>query len=107
MTNELLRQQWRKYWKECHKISVLQQENPDFSPLPYPDFPEQLHGLCCGAHTRAGTPCKRIDLYTNGRCKFHGGLSTGPITKKGKATSRRNGRKGGRPKNANTSQTSS
>lgn len=28
----------------------------------------------CGAKTRAGTPCKRKDLFINGRCKLHGGL---------------------------------
>jgi len=44
--------------------------SPKHVPLP--------HGLTCGAKTRAGTPCKRTDLYRSGRCKFHGGLSTGP-----------------------------
>ena len=45
----------------------------------------------CGAKTRAGTPCKRKDLYINGRCKMHGGLSTGPKTKKSKKRSSQNG----------------
>lgn len=45
----------------------------------------------CGAKTRAGTPCKRKDLYDNGRCRLHGGLSTGPKTKAGKKRSARNG----------------
>ena len=31
----------------------------------------------CGAKTRKGTPCKAQSL-ANGRCKYHGGLSTGP-----------------------------
>jgi len=43
-----------------------------------PPFPEQCRDLCCGAKTRAGTPCKRRDLYASGRCRLHGGLSTGP-----------------------------
>ncbi|WP_370601056.1 HGGxSTG domain-containing protein [Pseudomonas nitroreducens] len=48
-------------------------------PPPRPPFPEELRGLCCGARTRAGTPCKRRDLYASGRCnKLHGGMSTGP-----------------------------
>lgn len=40
----------------------------------------------CGAKTRAGTPCQQIagwgtDHVGNGRCKLHGGKSTGrPIT---------------------------
>lgn len=45
----------------------------------------QFAGLRCGARTRAGTPCKRIDLYGCGRCRMHGGLSTGPRTAVGRA----------------------
>ena len=54
----------------------------------------------CGAKTRAGTPCKQKAIYWNGRCKFHGGLATGPVTEAGKEQSRINGRKGGRPRKA-------
>src|SRR5690625_2845564 len=36
----------------------------------------------CGAKTRAGTPC-RNGAMANGRCRMHGGKSTGP-TKKNK-----------------------
>lgn len=39
----------------------------------------------CDAKTRQGTPCKNTRLYKNGRCKNHGGLSTGPRTEEGKA----------------------
>jgi len=38
----------------------------------------------CGAKTRQGTPCK-AQAMRNGRCKNHGGLSTGPRTPEGKA----------------------
>ena len=55
-------------------------------------------GGTCGAKTRAGTPCKRRDLYWSGRCPLHGGLSTGPRTAEGKLRSAQNGFKGGRPK---------
>ena len=48
-------------------------ERGDLQPLP-----EECRDLRCGAKTRAGTPCKRRDLYASGRCKLHGGLSTGP-----------------------------
>ncbi len=41
-------------------------------------FPEECRDLRCGARTRTGTPCKRRDLYASGRCRLHGGLSTGP-----------------------------
>lgn len=36
----------------------------------------------CGAKTRRGTPC-RCKALPNGRCKFHGGMSTGPRTEDG------------------------
>ena len=52
-------------------------------------MPRELVGLTCGAKTRAGTPCKRTDIYRNGRCKFHGGLSTGPRADEGKAIASR------------------
>jgi hypothetical protein len=32
----------------------------------------------CGAKNRLGLPCQCKKLYKSGRCKFHGGLSTGP-----------------------------
>lgn len=53
-------------------------------------YPEEFRGMTCGATTRAGTPCKRKDIYDNGRCKLHGGLSTGPRTKEGKRRVTRN-----------------
>jgi len=39
----------------------------------------------CGARTRAGHPCKSRVIYASGRCKNHGGKSTGPRTAEGKA----------------------
>ena len=57
------------------------------------DLPLECRDLACGATTRAGTPCKRRDLYRSGRCKLHGGLSTGPRTAKGKRRSARNGKR--------------
>ena len=56
------------------------------------DFPPECRDMTCGARTRAGTPCKRRDLYRSGRCKLHGGLSTGPRTAKGKRRSAHNGK---------------
>ena len=52
----------------------------------------------CGAIKKDGTPCRQMAIYANGRCKFHGGLSTGPVTKAGREQSRINGQKGGRPR---------
>ncbi|OOY26786.1 hypothetical protein BMI90_16410 [Thioclava sp. L04-15] len=37
----------------------------------------------CGAKTRKGHPCKVLSLPGKRRCKFHGGLSTGPKTPEG------------------------
>jgi hypothetical protein len=51
----------------------------------------------CGARNRKGQPCQVKTLYRNGRCKFHGGLSTGPKTKEGKAKALANLRRGKRP----------
>ena len=45
----------------------------------------------CGARTRKGTPCKRVDIYNGGRCRLHGGFSTGPKTEEGKRRSALNG----------------
>lgn len=52
----------------------------------------------CGAINQAGLPCRMLAIYDNGRCKWHGGCSTGPKTEAGKEQSRINGRKGGRPR---------
>ncbi len=38
----------------------------------------------CGAHTRAGCPCRQPAM-PNGRCRLHGGRSTGPRTDAGRA----------------------
>ncbi len=61
-----------------------------FERPPLPGMPPELCGLPCGARTRAGTPCKRLDTWGNGRCKHHGGMSTGPRTKAGKKRARAN-----------------
>ena len=42
----------------------------------------------CGSKTRKGTPCKGPAMK-NGRCRMHGGASTGPRTPRGLARSRR------------------
>jgi len=37
----------------------------------------------CGARTRKGAPCQRTRLMLGGRCRCHGGMSTGPKTPEG------------------------
>ncbi|MBF9060305.1 helix-turn-helix domain-containing protein [Rhodobacterales bacterium HKCCSP123] len=48
---------------------------------------EQALGRCvrCCAKTRRGTSCRRLSEPGRRRCKFHGGLSTGPKSPEGKA----------------------
>ena len=46
-----------------------------------PDWP----GKRCGAKTRRGTACLRPANKSNGRCRLHGGASTGPRTTDGVA----------------------
>jgi hypothetical protein len=42
----------------------------------------------CGARTRAGCSCRQPAMK-NGRCRMHGGLSTGPRTPEGRERCRR------------------
>ena len=78
----------RKILKEFCKAFNRAVENK----TKYPTFPDECVGMTCGAKTRAGTPCKLKSIYyENGRCKYHGGLSTGPKTHKGKRRSALNG----------------
>jgi hypothetical protein len=51
----------------------------DGSPLRRKDRPR------CGARTRKGVPCVVRVEPGKRRCRFHGGLSTGPKTAEGKA----------------------
>lgn len=55
-----------------------------------PKVPRKDRGMC-GAKTRKCTPCqappvwsKAKDKARNGRCKLHGGFSTGPKTEAGR-----------------------
>ena len=45
-----------------------------------PDWPGQR----CGAKTRRGTACQRPANKKNGRCRLHGGASTGAKTDEGR-----------------------
>lgn len=55
--------------------STLRNGNPrrDLATLP-----------CCGARTRLGLECRQPSMR-NGRCRFHGGKSTGARTEEGRA----------------------
>ena len=42
-------------------------------------------GIRCEARTRRGTLCQRPGTKHNGKCKLHGGRSSGPRTREGLA----------------------
>jgi hypothetical protein len=50
--------------------------------------------LCCGARFRSGNLCED-EALENGRCRRHGGMSTGPRTEEGKQRVAQNSRKYG------------
>ena len=81
---------WHAEWARRGYPTAI--EAPTFHRL-LPHRPEECAGLTCGAKTRAGTPCKRRDLGRGGRCRLHGGMSTGPRTRAGKAKVALNGLK--------------
>lgn len=54
------------------------------------ELPVELRGLRCGAKNRRGVGCRSKELAANGRCRFHGGASTGPKSDAGKARAQAN-----------------
>ena len=81
-------------WNEDAEKTKWCEPLPPYPPLPvFEPLPVEIHDMTCGAKTRAGTPCKRTDIWRNGRCKYHGGMSTGPTTIEGKKKASQNWRK--------------
>lgn len=100
----------KAFWAECDRVYALQRrllfedaerrveffiEHGVWPPplvLPSsPEFPSECVDMVCGARgRRKGTPCQCKELYRNGRCKWHGGASTGPKTEEGKTRSTQN-----------------
>ncbi len=96
------RRRLRRHYAECASITAEWEKRGYCYPAPrYPILPDDLKRLACGATTKAGTPCKMTSVYTCGRCKLHGGMSTGPKSEAGRRQSAENGKKGGRPKRRN------
>ena len=88
MSTPELRKLFKRYYMECDKAFTKWEKQEGYpGSMELPTYPEELRGMICGAKTRAGTPCKQKGIYRNGRCKLHGGLSTGPRTKRGKRRS--------------------
>jgi hypothetical protein len=87
------RRRWRAYHARHDAIfREWEARGYQYPPPVTPPFPDDLRDLACGAKTRAGTPCKLTSIYANGRCKLHGGMSTGPTSAEGKARAAENGK---------------
>lgn len=83
----------RRWIRACrvHQRAIAAAARGDSLMLPAIDF-DPFVGLRCGARSkRTGRPCPHTGLFANGRCRWHGGLSTGPKTDEGKARSALNG----------------
>jgi hypothetical protein len=63
---------------DCRELRALGLKG-DRSPLPHKERP------VCGARNRQGNPCAVRVEPGKARCRFHGGLSTGPKTAAGRA----------------------
>lgn len=90
-----LRAQYLRAMKQ-HRREVEKAEAAGLSwPDPgYPRGPDLrlFAGLVCGAKgKRTGKPCPLTGIHENGRCRWHGGMSTGPTSEQGKARSATNG----------------
>jgi hypothetical protein len=89
MSDEL-RRKLKSWYNECRDIERLYRSGDltiQYHLFDLPPFPQECVGLECGAKARSGNPCRIKELYRSGRCKFHGGLSTGPKTLEGKRKS--------------------
>jgi hypothetical protein len=89
----------RKLKVSAERRAAFYVDHGSWPPAPelpaYPEFPSECRDMICGGKSRrTGLPCKSKSLYANGRCKWHGGLSTGPRTRKGKARSLKNLKQG-------------
>lgn len=83
----------RQYIAACKAWRKAVERDGDSGPPPIDFTP--FTDLICGARgKRTGRPCPQKGLYSNGRCKWHGGASTGPRTPEGKARSMANHMKG-------------
>ncbi len=92
-----LRRRFIKAMREWEKVKKVARARGVECWMPeWPSGPDMrlFSGLMCGAKgKRTGRPCPLTCIYANGRCRFHGGLSTGPKTPEGREKASRNGQK--------------
>lgn len=79
LTVEQLRAECAQRIKSRHLKAKLRIR--DIRDAPGEDYAGDNPDLC-NAMTKAGHPCRSLAL-ANGRCKWHGGKSTGPRTRDG------------------------
>jgi len=92
MSTPAQRKRLKQYYRRCTEIhSAWAALGYPYPPPKTEPMPDDLRTLQCGAKTQAGTPCKQKAIYSNGRCKWHGGCSTGTKTEEGKQRSAMNG----------------
>jgi hypothetical protein len=84
MSTAKLRKILKRYFKN-YRLAI--EEKGAYQKLTnFPPFPEECRGMICAARTKStGRPCKRRDIFGNGRCPLHGGLSKGPTSPEGRA----------------------
>lgn len=112
-----LRRRHKAFWKEYRRVEALRRvmlltgakrradyfiDHGVWLPAPvlpaFPEYPAECEGLTCGAWGRQKSrPCQRKEIYNNGRCRLHGGLSTGPKSEDGKLAALGNLRRGPGP----------
>lgn len=86
-----LKKRWREHLDEREAMfAAWRARGYSYPPPATVPFPDDLRDLTCGAKNRQGGPCRNRDIYRNGRCRFHGGLSTGPKSVEGRAQARSN-----------------
>jgi hypothetical protein len=85
--------------REAERRAAFFLDHGYLPPLPilpsWPELPVECRDMVCGGKgRRSGRPCQCRAIYANGRCKWHGGASTGPKTAEGKIRSLGNLRRG-------------
>lgn len=89
------REQWERIQHDARLRAITAGKRPpQWLPPPPPPVIDmsRFADLRCGAKgKRTGKPCPLTSIYANGRCKFHGGMSTGPKSAEGKARAALNG----------------
>jgi hypothetical protein len=89
---------WRRRWAcesatitRARGVGLVRNERADLLALALAFLPRRLahrvaaYRVTCGAQTRKETPCRAKSELGRKRCRFHGGLSTGPRTAEGRA----------------------